>query len=99
MYKYCKVVKSRIYFFNFCFVVLSLISFNSLNAQTDQFAKIGAQKYELQKDLLIDCQGNWGDNRTGDSAAAARYIEVRLSKFANDVVFNNQTTHWQLSYS
>ena len=56
MYKYCKVVKSRIYFFNFCFVALSLslISFNSLNAQTDQFAKIGAQKYELQKDLLIE---------------------------------------------
>ena len=51
-----------------------------------------------QKDLLFDCQGNWGDNRTGDSAAAARYIEVRLSKFANDVVFNNQTTRWQLSY-
>lgn len=51
-----------------------------------------------QKDLLFDCQGNWGDNRTGDSAAAARYIEVRLSKFANDVVFNNQTTQWQMSY-
>ncbi|MDE2392430.1 MAG: DNA gyrase/topoisomerase IV subunit A [Cytophagales bacterium] len=51
-----------------------------------------------QKDLLFDCQGNWGDNRTGDSAAAARYIEVRLSKFANDVVFNNQTTEWQMSY-
>lgn len=51
-----------------------------------------------QKELLFDCQGNWGDMRTGDSAAAARYIEVRLSKFANDVVFNNQTTKWQLSY-
>ena len=51
-----------------------------------------------QKELLFDCQGNWGDVRTGDSAAAARYIEVRLSKFANDVVFNHQTTHWQLSY-
>ncbi|WP_395785669.1 DNA gyrase/topoisomerase IV subunit A [Aquirufa sp.] len=51
-----------------------------------------------QKELLFDCQGNWGDNRTGDSAAAARYIEVRLSKFANDVVFNDQTTNWQLSY-
>jgi topoisomerase IV subunit A len=51
-----------------------------------------------QKELLFDCQGNWGDNRTGDSAAAARYIEVRLSKFANDVVFNAQTTNWQLSY-
>lgn len=51
-----------------------------------------------QKELLFDCQGNWGDNRTGDSAAAARYIEVRLSKFANEVVFNSQTTNWQLSY-
>ncbi len=51
-----------------------------------------------QKELLFDCQGNWGDNRTGDSAAAARYIEVRLSKFANEVVFNAQTTNWQLSY-
>lgn len=51
-----------------------------------------------QKELLFDCQGNWGDNRTGDSAAAARYIEVRLSKFAADVVFNNQTTEWQMSY-
>ncbi len=51
-----------------------------------------------QKDLLIDQQGNWGDVRTGDSAAAARYIEARLSKFALDVVFNPQTTEWQLSY-
>jgi topoisomerase-4 subunit A len=51
-----------------------------------------------QKDLLIDCQGNWGDIRTGDSAAAARYIEARLSKFALDVVFNEDTTDWQLSY-
>ena len=51
-----------------------------------------------QKDLLIDCQGNWGDLRTGDSAAAPRYIEARLSKFALDVVFNPQTTEWQLSY-
>jgi topoisomerase-4 subunit A len=51
-----------------------------------------------QKDLLFDCQGNWGDIRTGDSAAAARYIEVRLSKFAHEVVFNPQTTEWQLSY-
>ena len=51
-----------------------------------------------QKELLFDCQGNWGDVRTGDSAAAARYIEVRLSKFGNDVVFNSQTTRWQLSY-
>lgn len=51
-----------------------------------------------QKDLLIDTQGNWGDYRTGDSAAAPRYIEARLSKFALDVVFNAQTTDWQLSY-
>jgi len=51
-----------------------------------------------QKDLLIDCQGNWGDIRTGDSAAAARYIEGRLTKFALEVAFNNQTTEWQLSY-
>lgn len=59
---------------------------------TDAMVNLG------QKELLFDCQGNWGDMRTGDSAAAARYIEVRLSKFANDVVFNNQTTKWQLSY-
>ncbi len=51
-----------------------------------------------QKDLVFDLQGNWGDIRTGDSAAAARYIEVRLSKFANDVVFNPDTTQWQMSY-
>ncbi|MDX5442375.1 MAG: DNA gyrase/topoisomerase IV subunit A, partial [Hymenobacteraceae bacterium] len=51
-----------------------------------------------QKDLLIETQGNWGDIRTGDSAAAPRYIEARLSKFALDVVFNPQTTEWQLSY-
>ena len=51
-----------------------------------------------QKDLLIETQGNWGDIRTGDSAAAARYIEARLSKFALEVVFNSQTTDWQLSY-
>jgi topoisomerase-4 subunit A len=51
-----------------------------------------------QKDLLIDCQGNWGDTRTGDRAAAARYIEARLSKFALAVAFNAQTTEWQLSY-
>lgn len=51
-----------------------------------------------QKDLMIDMQGNWGDVRTGDSAAAARYIEARLSKFALDVAFNGKTTDWQLSY-
>lgn len=51
-----------------------------------------------QKDLLIDTQGNWGDIRTGDDAAAPRYIEARLSKFALDVAFNAKTTDWQLSY-
>lgn len=51
-----------------------------------------------QKDILIETQGNWGDIRTGDSAAAPRYIEARLSKFALDVVYNAQTTEWQLSY-
>jgi topoisomerase-4 subunit A len=51
-----------------------------------------------QKDLLIETQGNWGDVRTGDGAAAPRYIEARLSKFALDVVYNPQTTEWQLSY-
>ncbi|MBQ5872263.1 MAG: hypothetical protein IIW69_07660, partial [Bacteroidaceae bacterium] len=51
-----------------------------------------------QKDLLIDCQGNWGNILTGDDAAAARYIEARLSKFALDVVFNPKTTEWKLSY-
>lgn len=62
-------------------------------------AAIGAALVKLgQKDLLIDCQGNWGDARTGDSAAAARYIEARLTKFGLDVVFNPQTTEWQLSY-
>ncbi len=51
-----------------------------------------------QKGLLIDPQGNWGDTRTGDRAAASRYIEARLTKFALDVLFNPQTTDWQLSY-
>src|SRR6187549_3314813 len=51
-----------------------------------------------QKDILIETQGNWGDVRTGDDAAAPRYIEARLSKFANDVAFNAKTTNWQLSY-
>ena len=51
-----------------------------------------------QKDLLIDCQGNWGDVRTGDGAAAPRYIEARLTKFALEVGFNGQTTEWQVSY-
>jgi topoisomerase IV subunit A len=51
-----------------------------------------------QKNLLIETQGNWGDVRTGDEAAAARYIEARLSKFALEVAFNAKTTEWQLSY-
>jgi topoisomerase-4 subunit A len=51
-----------------------------------------------QKDLLIETQGNWGDARTGDEAAAARYIEARLSKFALEVAFNAKTTEWALSY-
>ena len=51
-----------------------------------------------QKDLLVDTQGNWGNILTGDRAAAPRYIEARLSKFALDTVFNNKTTEWQLSY-
>ena len=59
---------------------------------TDALVNLG------QKDLLIDTQGNWGDVRTGDAAAASRYIEARLSKFALDVLFNNKTTNWQLSY-
>ncbi len=62
-------------------------------------ASIGDAMVQIgQKDLLIDCQGNWGDPVTGDSAAAPRYIEARLSKFAVDVVFNPDTTKWQLSY-
>ena len=62
-------------------------------------ASIGDAMVQLgQKNLLIDCQGNWGDPITGDSAAAPRYIEARLSKFANEVVFNPDTTVWQASY-
>ncbi|GGF09136.1 DNA gyrase/topoisomerase IV subunit A [Hymenobacter cavernae] len=62
-------------------------------------ASIGDAMVNLgQKDLLIETQGNWGDIRTGDGAAAPRYIEARLSKFALDVVFNPDITEWQLSY-
>lgn len=62
-------------------------------------ASIGDAMVQIgQKELLIDKQGNWGDPITGDNAAAPRYIEARLSKFANDVVFNPDTTIWQLSY-
>lgn len=62
-------------------------------------ASIGDALVQLgQKDLLIDHQGNWGNILTGDRAAASRYIEARLSKFALDVVFNPKTTEWKLSY-
>ncbi len=62
-------------------------------------ASIGDALVQLgQKDLLVDCQGNWGNILTGDGAAAPRYIEARLSKFALDVVFNPKTTEWMLSY-
>ncbi|MGI4821368.1 MAG: DNA gyrase/topoisomerase IV subunit A, partial [Janthinobacterium lividum] len=62
-------------------------------------ASIGDAMVNLgQKDLLIETQGNWGDVRTGDSAAAPRYIEARLSKFALEVVFNPDITEWQMSY-
>ena len=62
-------------------------------------ASIGDAMVQIgQKNLLIDCQGNWGDPVTGDSAAAPRYIEARLSKFALEVVFNPDTTDWQASY-
>ncbi len=62
-------------------------------------ASIGDAMTQMgQKDLLIDTQGNWGNIYTGDSAAAPRYIEARLSKFALEVVFNPKTTLWQLSY-
>jgi topoisomerase IV subunit A len=62
-------------------------------------AAIGEALVNLgQKELLIETQGNWGDIRTGDSAAAARYIEARLSKFALEVAFNDKTSEWQKSY-
>ncbi len=72
--------------------------------QTMQFhphgdAAIGDALVKLgQHDILIETQGNWGDTRTGDSAAAPRYIEARLSKFALHIAFNKDTTEWQLSY-
>jgi len=62
-------------------------------------ASIGDALVQLgQRELLIDCQGNWGNILTGDGAAAPRYIEARLSKFALDVIFNPKTTNWKLSY-
>ena len=62
-------------------------------------ASIGDAMVQIgQKDLLLDCQGNWGNILTGDRAAAARYIEVRLSKFGKEVLFNHKTTKWLASY-
>ena len=62
-------------------------------------ASIGDALVQIgQKDLLVDCQGNWGNTLTGDSAAAPRYIEARLTKFANEVLFNPKTTGWMKSY-
>jgi len=62
-------------------------------------ASIGDALVQIgQKDILVDTQGNWGNVLTGDSAAAPRYIEARLSKFASDVVFNPKTTKWKASY-
>ena len=62
-------------------------------------ASIGDAMVQIgQKDLLLDLQGNWGNTYTGDRAAASRYIEVRLSKFALDVVYNNKITQWNTSY-
>ena len=62
-------------------------------------ASIGDALVQLgQKNLLIDCQGNWGNTLTGDGAAAPRYIEARLSKFALETVFNSKTTQWMMSY-
>lgn len=62
-------------------------------------ASIGDAMVQIgQKELMLDCQGNWGNIYTGDRAAAPRYIEVRLSKFALDVAFNAKTTHWASSY-
>ncbi len=62
-------------------------------------ASIGDALVQMgQKDLLVDCQGNWGNVHTGDGAAAPRYIEARLTKFALEVLFNNKTTEWKPSY-
>ena len=62
-------------------------------------ASIGDAMVQMgQKDLLIDCQGNWGNVLTGDSAAAPRYIEARLTPFGLDILFNKKTTNWQISY-
>ena len=76
----------------------------NIMGQTMQFhphgdAAIGDALVNMgQKDLIIDTQGNWGDVRTGDKAAAARYIEARLSPLALDIAFNKEITSWQKSY-
>jgi topoisomerase-4 subunit A len=72
---------------------------NTMNYHPHGDQSIGAAIVQLgQKDLLIDTQGNWGNTLTGDGAAASRYIEARLTKFALDVVFNPKTTRWLSSY-
>ncbi len=72
---------------------------NTMNYHPHGDQSIGAAMVGLgQKELLIDTQGNWGNTLTGDGAAAPRYIEARLTKFAIDVVFNPKTTHWLASY-
>ncbi len=72
---------------------------NTLKYHPHGDASIGNALIQIgQRDLLIDMQGNWGNIYTGDAAAASRYIEARLSKFALDVVYNPKTTVWQLSY-
>lgn len=72
---------------------------NTMNYHPHGDMSIGAAIVQLgQKDLLIDTQGNWGNTLTGDGAAAPRYIEARLTKFANEVVFNPKTTKWLPSY-
>ncbi len=72
---------------------------NTMNYHPHGDQSIGAAIVQLgQKDLLIDTQGNWGNTLTGDGAAAPRYIEARLTKFANEVVFNPKTTAWLPSY-
>jgi topoisomerase-4 subunit A len=72
---------------------------NTMNYHPHGDQSIGAAIVQLgQKDLLIDTQGNWGNTLTGDGAAAPRYIEARLTKFALDVVFNPKTTRWLASY-
>ena len=72
---------------------------NTMKSHPHGDASIGDALVQLgQKDLLVDCQGNWGNILTGDGAAAPRYIEARLSKFALEVVFNPKTTEWKQSY-